>query len=246
MFNLFGSFFSRMSSCCSSREKADGLFLRPPGVKVVNYGVLGNSDHQPNVGANAAPPDASVAFVDPAGMHHIQNTKDGPRGASGASGAIYHWLGIGSWSRFPDPVRETITAPLLAKLHVYDSAGGVKINCIHCVGPDFREYPNCTQAEAVDKLSQAYKNIFVQFCDSGLKRLRLLPMSGGVFSGQWSQDMVAFSRITAEAVEKGFLALPPEQQARVEESKLEMCIFMQSQVELFASAFRVPNDRPKL
>mmetsp|Transcript_69875 Transcript_69875/g.227427 ORF Transcript_69875/g.227427 Transcript_69875/m.227427 type:complete len:240 (-) Transcript_69875:60-779(-) len=229
-------------ACCTSRDKPPNPTR--PNVKVVHYGVLGNSSVAPAVGAVAREPDEETAFVDPAGMHHIQNTTDGPSGASGAAGAIYSWLGISTRKEFPPVVRQAITAPLLAKFYGYGEPGRPKRNCIHAVGVDFRTMPQTSRSEAVAQLAQAYCNILVQFCESGLRKLRLLPMSGGVFSGPWSLDMPAFSLITAEAVERGFEQLSPAQQRYVQDADLEMCIFMHDQVECFEAAFKALDGRP--
>merc|ERR1719464_451014 len=99
----------RCTSSASRAHAASGLCAL---VEVVPHGVLGSG----TAGAVAAEPDASTAFVDPAGLYYIRN---GPMGAGGAAGAIYKWLGIGSDPSFPDEVRAAITQPLRAKFHAY-------------------------------------------------------------------------------------------------------------------------------
>eukprot|EP00969_Alexandrium_andersonii_P129784 5736773-Alexandrium_andersonii.AAC.1 len=67
------------------------------------YGVLGYDEKKPV----ASEPGPSMAFVDPAGLNHIQAL--GPRGAGGAAGYIYRWLGISDDSAFPEDVRQAVT-----------------------------------------------------------------------------------------------------------------------------------------
>eukprot|EP00439_Symbiodinium_sp_Y106_P003644 s2535_g1.t1 len=137
--------------CASSNEAG---VLR--GVlRVVPYGVLGSS----SAGAKAPAPDATTAFVDPAGMHHIQGS---PGNAGGAAGVIYKWLGISDAPTFPAPVVQAITAPLKAKFHAYDDG---KKKCIHVVGPDFRKR-DYTREEAVAELAEAYFNVLVELLTS--------------------------------------------------------------------------------
>ena len=56
-------------------------------IHVVGYGVLGDAlTKKRQTRQLADPPDSSIAFVDPAGLHHVQQV--GPSGAGGAAGAI--------------------------------------------------------------------------------------------------------------------------------------------------------------
>eukprot|EP01050_Picozoa_sp_SAG11_P010257 SAG11_NODE_1018_length_6160_cov_2.345818_1_plen_233_part_00 len=105
--------------------------------RIVPYGVLGVDTR----GVRLAPePDAQTAFVDPAGLHHIQGS--GPAGAGGASGAIYTWLGIAANESFALPVKQAIVAPLQAKYHKYHGPRSTR-HCIHAVGPDLRRRSPC-------------------------------------------------------------------------------------------------------
>mmetsp|Transcript_157894 Transcript_157894/g.483878 ORF Transcript_157894/g.483878 Transcript_157894/m.483878 type:complete len:283 (+) Transcript_157894:56-904(+) len=211
----------------------------PPGArllahtKVVPYGVLGSS----NSGTVAAEPDDRTAFVDPAGLHHIQG---GPGGAGGAAGVIYRWLGISTHPSFPEAVRAAITAPLQAKFHAYGASGEKK--CIHVVGPDFR-HGQYTREKAEDELAMAYFNVFKEFRASGLQRLRLLPVSGGIFSGPFGGCL---PELTASALDKAFDRLDAETQAWVLGSHVEMCIYMEDQAPAFREAFVSPGSAAKL
>ena len=121
-------------------------------------------------------PGPDVAVLDPAGLPYI---KRGPAGAGGAAGEIYRWLGIADDLSFPRPVREAIDAPLKAKLHAY----GTK-QCVHAVGPDFRDRP-LTEEDAVGELTTVYANAFREFLSSDARTLRIPPLSGGIFAGNF-------------------------------------------------------------
>mmetsp|Transcript_57286 Transcript_57286/g.166215 ORF Transcript_57286/g.166215 Transcript_57286/m.166215 type:complete len:266 (-) Transcript_57286:40-837(-) len=214
----------------------DSFVARAPGARVMPYGVLGNNNLAKRVGAVAPEPDDEMVILDPAGMHHIRG---GPSNASGAAGAIYAWLGIDADDSFPKPVIEAVTEPLKAKYHSY---GGK--HCIHVVGFDFRTR-NMNKQEAIEVLTEAYGNVLMEFCTTGKKTLRLLPISGGIFSGYWGQSMAQFSTITAEALERAYWFLPPDKQHLVDEAKLEMCIFMTDEVPFFEKAFFGLDTAPK-
>eukprot|EP00969_Alexandrium_andersonii_P194079 8573331-Alexandrium_andersonii.AAC.1 len=68
-----------------------------------------------------------MAFVDPAGIHHIRDL--GPQDAGGAAGNIYQWLGLRDAAAFPEDVRRAITRVGQAKLHAYGKNG--EKQCIH-------------------------------------------------------------------------------------------------------------------
>lgn len=204
--------------CSCPASSSSEIFAR---VKVVPYGVLGLSSD----GKQAAEPDEHTAFVDPAGLHHVQG--GGPSGAGGAAGALYRWLGIDKDASFPAPVVAAITQPLLAKFHAYGNR-----MCIHVIGPDFRKRPY-TRDEAVCELAEAYKNVLLEFHHSGLPRLRLLPVSGGIFSGPFGPQL---PELTAEALTSAFGALQPEARQALLEKDLELCIFMTKEFPDFEAA----------
>mmetsp|Transcript_83715 Transcript_83715/g.132676 ORF Transcript_83715/g.132676 Transcript_83715/m.132676 type:complete len:224 (-) Transcript_83715:52-723(-) len=185
------------------------------------------------------PPDEATVLVDPAGLHHIRG---GPFGAAGAAGANYQWLEISEAEAFPEDVQEAITTECQAKYHAY--ADGRK-KCIHVVGPDFRDCfddMDCTIDDAVKKLTLAYGNVFEEFCgDKSLRKMRLLPISGGIFSGPFKDDL---PEITAKAVQAAYDALTAEKKEHIMQSSIEMCIFMEPEFKLFASAFEQPLAAP--
>merc|ERR1740123_270920 len=160
------------------------------------HGVLGTVLTSKGIKRVAAEPAPGLPIVDPAGLHHIRS---GPMGAGGAAGQIYRWLGIAGDDSFPCSVRTAIQKPLQAKLHFY----GPKA-CLHVVGPDFRDR-SISQEQATDELAEAYKAIFCEFARSRLGGLRMLPISGGIFSGSFAPELPV---LTVKALRKAFDDLP--------------------------------------
>lgn len=95
---------------------------------------------------------------------------------------------------------------------------------IHTVGPDLR-YLGGERHRAVRLLSECYRNILAAFAGhAGLRCLRLLPVSGGIFSGSYAPEMPA---ITAEALANAFACLSDGVQRRLLHSatSVELCVF---------------------
>mmetsp|Transcript_86129 Transcript_86129/g.156995 ORF Transcript_86129/g.156995 Transcript_86129/m.156995 type:complete len:480 (-) Transcript_86129:11-1450(-) len=196
-------------------------------VAVASYSVLGTRMQMDGKMATVAgEPDPLTAIVDPAGLPYI---KSSPGQAGGAAKVIYSWLGITNDATFPEPVVSAINSPLDAKFHAYGDK-----KCVHAVGPDFRGR-TLSREEAVGELAKAYHGILREFASSGLPSLRLLPVSGGIFSGSFMAELPG---MTAEALLQGFAALAPSQQHQVLlASSLEMCIFMEKELKDYAQAF---------
>lgn len=205
------------------------LTLEPYGVLGVQLRTSGTFEHK------ADNPGREIAVVDPAGLQFIQDL--GPQGAGGASGAIYRWLGIDQASHFPPDVRQGIRATGDAKFHNYGSH-----MAIHVVGPDLVKLGVAgpvSEGVAIDQLAQAYANVLSEFLvasEKGVKVLRLLPISGGIFSGDFREDL---PRLTFTALARGFskLAAPSQKQLTSTGLRLEMCIFEESDLPSFKAAY---------
>jgi hypothetical protein len=219
----------KASSSLSSSDDDASCFAAT--VPVWAFGVLGTAMTSEGKFENVAPPPFEVpgggcAFVDPAGLHHIQ-PPGGPKGAHGASGAIYKAIGISHLESFPADVQASVTKTSDAKYHMYtkaktkkeDNGGGDadnndandkdEVHVIHTVGPDLRKdfdpvnAPGVafTRPQALGALSRAYRNILSEFVASKQPMLRLLPVSGSIFAGAFLPEMPA---LTFEALQAGF------------------------------------------
>jgi len=203
-------------------------------IALKKYGVLGSGlNASGSFVQNGEKPDQSVVIVDPAGLHHIHGT---PHGAGGAAGSIYRWLGIYNSPRFPTDVQAAITEPTHAKFHAYDQEKLV----IHAVGPNFRK-ESVDRKQGVAMLSATYANILREYHLSGVHTLRLLPVSGGIFSGPFKNEL---PEMTREALEAALLTLPGKTREEILKAwppRLEMCIFAEAEYPaqiLLCSEFR--------
>eukprot|EP00746_Dinoflagellata_sp_MGD_P020712 gnl/MRDRNA2_/MRDRNA2_148303_c0_seq1.p1 gnl/MRDRNA2_/MRDRNA2_148303_c0~~gnl/MRDRNA2_/MRDRNA2_148303_c0_seq1.p1 ORF type:complete len:244 (+),score=48.31 gnl/MRDRNA2_/MRDRNA2_148303_c0_seq1:136-867(+) len=182
--------------------------------KVVPYSVLGTSldgGFNPNAGPRPAPEEV---IVDPAGLQFIEYNE--PEEAGAAAAAIYNFIGLDEDTGFPEDVRSNVTAVLHAKYHAYPAVG-----VIHAVGPDMRRGYS-TENEAIAALTTVYSNVLREFNSSGKKKLRLLPISSGIFSGRHSSNM---PKITFAALQQALEQAAPEVFEAIQEAEVEMCIF---------------------
>ena len=200
---------------------------RPMRLAIRPFGVLGTALRAGRVEKVAPAPAPGLPIVDPAGLPHIRT--HGPRGARGASGSIYNWLGIAEDLQFPQPVRTAIRAPLQAKLNFY----GVKA-CIHVVGPNFN-LRRRSREEAIGELTEAYGALLREFTRSRLGGLRLLPISGGIFAGPFASELPS---LTCSALRSAFDGLPSNLQHIVSVARLDMCIFNEDEYDAYVDAFR--------
>jgi hypothetical protein len=208
-------------------------YARPMRVAVRPFGVLGTTmTSSGGLKKVASGPAPGLPILDPAGLHHIRGS--GPKGAGGASGQIYRWLGIDTDDAFPAPVRDTIQTPLQAKLHFY----GVRA-VLHVVGPDFNGR-SCTRATALSELTEAYSAVLREFARARLGGLRLLPISGGIFAGPFAPELPA---LTCSALRAAFDDLPERAQHMVSVARLDMCIFNESEYDSYAAAFEEETRR---
>lgn len=175
-------------------------------------------------------------IVDPAGMDFIKGKSTS--GAGGASGAIYTQIGL---TTFPTAVTNGITKPGDAVWYRYTNSRLKKKEreVIHVVGPDFRR-GRTTQTAAVKQLSKAYHSVLVCMVKRLLSgkqeqlHLRLLPISSGIFAGQFEKDM---PQMTWQAVCQAFCALNAEQQSTLLNLKsVSMCVLKRDQCPPYREA----------
>ena len=140
-------------------------------------------------------------------------------------------------------------------------------HCIHTVGPKLG-HGKYTDNEAVWKLAGAYRNVlshFVRFAESKAAagpaptgtpvRLRLLPISGGIFAGEYQQHIAPLTLAALEAgigllteEERGVLATEQGREGDAAEgaAQIELCIFLEVELAAFKRAFHrvVEGRRP--
>eukprot|EP01062_Namystynia_karyoxenos_P054229 TRINITY_DN44499_c0_g1_i2.p2 TRINITY_DN44499_c0_g1~~TRINITY_DN44499_c0_g1_i2.p2 ORF type:complete len:246 (+),score=55.19 TRINITY_DN44499_c0_g1_i2:72-740(+) len=201
-----------------------------PRINVRPYGCLGEQNvtrqlpdrpgmRVPNVQRKASGPNARTAIVDPAGLYHIRGS--GPDLAGAASRQIYDHIGLKI--EFPQEVQDAISETTQAKYHRYAGDNHV----IHVAGPDLRQ-------EGVSALAEAYKNVFQEFCKTNLKCLRLVPISGGVFLGDFRPEL---EQITVESLRQGYQMLTEEERHQLRQCTLDMCVYEETEFEGFRRAF---------
>ena len=200
----------------SVSDKADGrVFLQR--VEVVPYSVLGDAMRGGKFVPGVGPPlNQHTAIVDPAGLPYVSGQQP-PAAAGAASGSIYKWCGLSEADKFPLSVSSSVQSPGDAKHHAYGDK-----HVVHVVGPDFRSRPH-SNLEGVQILGQVYSNVLREAAASGCQTIRLLPVSGGVFAGDFSADM---HHLTMKALALGFENLSTELQSKVMKQDIKMCIFM--------------------
>ena len=225
-----------------SRTRRPGKSMPSPVLlaRLKPFGVLGTRLILDGTVVSTGPSPSSadgVVISDPAGLPYIQS---GPSGAGGAAGAIYSFLGIKQDKAFPAPVVDAIKAPADAKFHSYALADSeTSVDVIHVVGPDLRGDADAgvaaaSREEAVDVLASAYSNVLREFAASGQRVLRLLPISGGIFTGAFIKEV---PQLTREAWEKALDAMDGATRDRlVAQTEVHLCIFLEKEYQDFLDA----------
>jgi hypothetical protein len=247
------------------------------GLRLAPYSVLGGQlTAARRMEQRALPPGPDCLFVDPAGLPMVQEWGPGAAaGASGAIysflgirhddafpapvRAAVRAVGDAYWHTYRVPRDDDDDDD--------DDGGGEDDvrQCCHVVGPNFCtmfprvEYDEDDNAEPFDPdraaheaeglaaLTHAYANVLRQFARSRLPRLRLLPVSGGIFAGKLRDVM---PQLTFAALAQAVRELDGAETAHVLAAAaappfadgggaLELCIFEESQLEDFENAWLV-------
>lgn len=203
---------------------------------IVPYSVIGTQMTRSNrIIQKGAVPGPHCMFVDPAGLPYIHNF--GPRSAGGASGDIYRYIGIYEDSQFPRAVRNAVKVVGDAYCHTYSGT----LHCCHVVGPNFTTMlPEPTEETALSMLTIVYTNIFRQFIRSRVQSLRLLPVSGGIYSGNFHQKMplltfMAIIQAVKKLKKREYKDLVDKITQAHDHGRyaIEMCIFEENQLRDF-------------
>jgi hypothetical protein len=193
-----------------TESKSSHSSAKPVNISIEKYGVLGGF-------SMFRPTNKAIVIVDPAGEPFLKNYS---KGASGASAAIYEYL---DYPDFPDELRNGFQ-PFDARYHEYETAKG-SVRVIHTVGPNGAD----KSKREFDKfmlpgLTETYKNVFKEFIKCGKQTLRLLLVSGGVYSGE--NDI---STVTYEAIRAALEKLSSHDLATLGDKNIEMCLFNSDQ-----------------
>jgi O-acetyl-ADP-ribose deacetylase (regulator of RNase III) len=229
-----GAYFFRNWYQTQFQETQAQRFLRK--VQIAPYGVLGTQlTLQGSLARVASEPTDSTVIVDPAGLKYIQTVA---AAAGGAAGAIYNWIGLKG--AFPEEVRRYVLKVCDAKLYEYPNSKRV----IHVVGPDFRE-GQWSEREAAIELSRAYRNVLHEFVISEGDTLRMLPISGGVFSGPLYNQMPP---LTQQALSMAFEQLHQFDREYIlrDAKSIELCIFMNREWDMYNKVFQYVAPSAKL
>eukprot|EP01062_Namystynia_karyoxenos_P058904 TRINITY_DN50360_c0_g1_i1.p1 TRINITY_DN50360_c0_g1~~TRINITY_DN50360_c0_g1_i1.p1 ORF type:complete len:361 (+),score=107.24 TRINITY_DN50360_c0_g1_i1:84-1085(+) len=219
-------------------------------VRVVPYGVLGEQLRKDGTVARLAeaPQESDglkLAIVDPAGLQYISTS---PKGAAGAAGAIYSWLGLDPEEPFPEVVRKTLTHEGTARKWVYDGRP-----VIHCIAPDLRGETDVHAARR--RLSQSYKAVLKQWAvhlepevegwrpqeQYHNKRqpwgtLRVAPLAGGIFSGRMAEQL---PELTFGTLLASFDELPREYRRAIMKrtDSIDICVFREDELQRYRGAW---------
>lgn len=186
-------------------------------LQLKHYGILG-----PGQKSDGPAPGPRTAVVDPAGLKIIRS--NAPDDAGGASGAIYHWLGISS---FPASLTSSVHQAGDAK---YEDYSGKHV--IHVASPFLKNVHDYSQAR--DLLTTAYHNVLVAFLrQDHLHVLRLLPISGGIFSGEWKDEL---PKMTFQALEGGYERLGQAEKEQLVDRTVDLCFYSTHDYMVYSNA----------
>jgi len=204
-------------------------------VELKGYGVLGAGVKDGKIQQIGETPGEDEVFVDPAGLHRIHDFHNvGRVRAGGAAAAIYKYIGLWNQPSFPSAVKDAlyVGCPIgSTKLQTYDTPTDGKRSVIHVIGPDFRPIRHeavrpgsCSQEKAEEYLATTYRNVLVEFVDSGRAALRLLPISSSIFGGNFVPQG-KMPEITIKSLAAAYQMLNAGFKESLATKKVEMCIF---------------------
>jgi len=211
-------------------------------VRIEHYGVLGSK----RVGNGEVPvaekPDGDTVLIDPCNADFVH--RSGPRHAGGAAGAIYDFLNIRTDAAFPQSVKAEIKGEGNCAYHRYGYPHSHHV--IHAVGYDFRTYSQrhgeLDDEGAVELLGGLYAKILALASKYGRKKLRLVPISAGIFSGPLQARMPELTaRALRSAIDRTFGEAASSDAHRATYVDMieyvEMCIYMESDFRLYREAW---------
>ena len=158
-------------------------------------------------------------------------------------------MGISGDKAFPREVVENVKKVGDAFPHGYRYERGV-LDVIHTVGPDFRVLPKgeatYPRGLARSQLATAYGNVLRAYLDvhedtyRTVRRLRLVPISGGVFAGSLLPDI---PRLTFEALGDAIMSLSNTQREVLSELRMAPHVFREGEWDAFIAGGFTPLMR---
>lgn len=178
-------------------------------------------------------PKPRSLIVDPAGLPFLESNM--PFRAGAASKAIYDYLNIVS---FPSHVRNGAHVTF-ARFASYS-----KCHVVHVVGPDFRQPEYVSVEDCERALVTTYMNVFSEvrrckFENPDLVSVRLLPVSGGVFSGRFAEEL---PRLTWKTMQDAFSLSSPSVKRALSSLDISVCVFLETELNAYKDAFRCLTD----
>ena len=174
-------------------------------------------------------PALTVALWSSTRLVCTSSTRRAPVQLGGVAGAIYRWCGIHSDVSFADSTKRCLKdiADSLFVRYKGKSSGDDKA-VVHCIAPDLRAkpfHPKSTKAKdlALKSLQDCYLQVFKEFVGShSCTTLRLCPLAGGIFSGEYADDIPA---MTFEAIVLAFDGLSKSARMVLMDRDVHMCIY---------------------
>ena len=233
--------------CGPSKDKAPPQTLAEKvkdKVRIEHYGVLGMRREGRHEVKGSELPDGDTVIIDPCNADFVH--RSGPQHAGGAAGAIYQFLNIKSDPSFAQQVKAEIKGEGSCAYHRYGYPTSKHV--IHAVGYDFRRPgpwgsgSDVDEDAVVDLLGGLYAKILALASKYGRKKLRLVPISAGIFSGSLQSRM---PELTAQALLGAInmtfgadAAEDPHRSTYVDMIEyIEMCIYMESDYRAYARAW---------
>ena len=156
-----------------------------------------------------------------------------PSSVHGSTKDIYAWLGKQELT-LPPTVKQTLQREGDAALHTHDHKGQ-PILIIHVINPDFRESAEMTCKIAIERITEAFFNIFSIFLGTGKQHLRLQPIARGLHAGTFGSTLPT---ITVAAISAAFLNLAPSEQKALSRCNLELCVTYLEEYKHYTTAFK--------
>lgn len=176
---------------------------------------------------------SNIVLVDASGPY-LKN--EVPERAGGSAGGLYNYLGLNQVKR---KATSKIFESLVMGEIVYTqytkqvSKTETIIDVIHAYSYNFSRLKPKTEEECIDQLSEVYKKVFIKFIEINKPVLRLVPLSGNIFSGEYRGRM---NRITFQAIQKAYYSIEQEEEYKnkLNEKSIILCLFTEDEFNYYS------------